>query len=190
MSASDSSQPPITRLLNDMAARGEDASEQLLEHVYEQLRSLAAAKVARLSAGESMRATELVHEAWLCLEKDLPNHWDGRAHFFGAAARAMRRILVDQYRHRNRQKRGGGQHHEALSSGIEVPSGLAAIDLLALDEALDQLEMSFPRPSRIVMLRYFAGASVDEIAKMLGISPRTVERDWEFARTWLRRALS
>lgn len=115
--------------------------------------------------------------------------WDDRAHFFGAAARAMRLILVDQARHKGRDKRGGGKQREPLSDEIAAPEMAANLDLQLLDRALTSFEDQHPRPARLVMLRYFGGLGMEEIAKMLEVSLSTVERDWLFARTWLRREM-
>ena len=190
MSDDDPARTQVTRLLQDMSAGRAAASNELFELLYDELRRLAAARVAAMDPGQTMQATALVHEVWMRLGQAGAARWDSRAHFFGAVARAMRQILVDQHRHRNRQKRGGGVEPEGLSTGIAMPTALDKIDVLALDEALDRLEAAHPRPARVVMLAYFAGASMEEAAEMVGVSVRTAERDWLFARTWLRRELS
>lgn len=151
------------------------------------MRQLAAAKLAREAAGHSLDATALVHEAFLRLVGD--QKFDGRGHFFGAAAEAMRRILVDQARARKAQKRGGGAEREPIE-----PDRIAAQtpdnELLALNEVLDRLQTEYPDHAELVKLRYFAGLSADEAASALGISPSTADRRWTFARAWLKRAMS
>ena len=177
---------PVTRLLE--AARGGDrqAAADLLPLVYGELRQLAAAKLAREQAGHSLDATALVHEAFLKLVGD--QKFDGRGHFFAAAAEAMRRILVDQARARKALKRGG----EAGRVAVE-PDQIAAPtpddELLALNEVLDRLSVDFPDHAALVKLRYFAGFSADETAAALGISPSAADRRWAFARAWLKRAM-
>ena len=155
--------------------------------VYTELRALAAAKLAREQAGHSLDATALVHEAYLKLVGD--QQFDGRGHFFAAAAEAMRRILVDQARTRRALKRGGG----AVRVDVE-PDRLTAPapddELLALDEALSRLAESHPEHAALVKLRYFAGLSADDAASALGISPSTADRRWTFARAWLKLAMA
>ena len=173
---------PVTQLL-DAAQRGDRrAAAELLPLVYGELRNLAAAKLAREQAGHSLDATALVHEAYLKLVGD--QQFDGRGHFFAAAAEAMRRILVDQARTRRALKRGGG----AVRVDVE-PDRLTAPapddELLALDEALSRLAESHPEHAALVKLRYFAGLSADDAASALGISPSTADRRWAFARAWL-----
>lgn len=179
--------PPITVVL-DQLARGESgAGERLIALAYDELKSLARRKLARLQPGQTLQATALVHEAWLKLGGDATT-WNSRAHFFGAAARAMRNVLVDQARRKGRQKRDGGQQPAELRTDLAVDDG-PTLEMLALDEALTALEQSHPRPAQVVMYRYFAGVELDDVARMLDVSARTVRREWLFARTWLRRAL-
>jgi RNA polymerase sigma factor (TIGR02999 family) len=176
------------------------AAESLLEAVYEQLRDLARARMARepgAGAGMTLDATALVHEAYLRVlgpgDADKPPpRWDGRGHFFGAAALAMRRILVERARHRNRQRHGGGRDRVELADDlVPSPSPEAdGTDLVALDEALRKLEAHDPRKAKVVSLRYFAGLTVEETAAALDLSPATVKNDWAFARAWLHRELS
>ena len=176
----------VTQLL-DAAHRGDRlAAAELLPLVYAELRKLAAAKLAHEAAGHSLDATALVHEAYLKLVGG--QQFDGRGHFFGAAAEAMRRILVDQARVRNALKRGGGARREELESGHRIASS-PDVELLALDEALDRLAEEHPDHAELVKLRYFAGLSADEAAAILGISPSTADRRWTFARAWLKRAM-
>jgi RNA polymerase sigma factor (TIGR02999 family) len=185
----DASLPPITRVLARMAVGESGAAEQLLPLVYDELKSLARARMARLPAGQTLQATALVHEAWLKLGGDQPKPFQDRAHFFGAAARAMRNILVDQARAKATRKRGGGQDRAEVTPDLAVVEDVPTTDLLALDEALTALEREHGRPAQVIMLRYFAGLDMEDIAVTLGVTSRTVERDWRFARAWLRRVL-
>jgi RNA polymerase sigma factor (TIGR02999 family) len=167
------------------AASGDGAAaEELLPLVYEELRKVAHARMAGEPA-TTLQPTALVHEAYLRIFEDRPAGWAGRAHFFSAAAEAMRRILVEHARRRATLKRGGNRRRldiEAADPGDDLPPD----DLLALDEALKRLERRDRRASEIVKLRYFAGLTVEEVAETLGIAPRTVHRDWTVARAWLR----
>jgi RNA polymerase sigma factor (TIGR02999 family) len=177
----------VTRLL-DAAERGDrQAAAKLLPLVYNELRKLAAAKLSRENPGHSLDATALVHEAYLRLVGD--QRFDGRAHFFAAAAEAIRRILVEQARRRQAAKRGGQSRREAVD-----PDRLAAPapddELLALHEALDRLAEVHPEKAELVKLRYFAGLTADQAATALGISPSTADRHWNYARAWLRRSMS
>lgn len=191
MSASDppTDRPPITRVLQRLAAGEPGAADELLPMVYEELRQLAQARVARLAPGQTLQATALVHEAWVRLGARDAVQWHDRAHFFGAAARAMRFILVEQARRKHSGKRGGGSAREVLHDDIAAPEEADAFDLEALDRALTQLEQEHERCARLVTLRYFGGLAMEEIAELLEVSDRTAQRDWLFARTWLRLAL-
>ena len=156
----------------------------LLPAVYDELRRLAAALTQQLRPGQTLQATALVHEAYLRLVGDEDPGWQGRRHFFGAAARAMRQILIEQARRKGSHKHGGKSRHIELAEGmafIEPP----ADDLLALDEAIHKLQAQKPHLAEIVMLRYYTGLTVEETATVLGESVRTVYRDWRHARTWL-----
>ena len=178
---------PVTQLL-EAAQRGDRlAAAELLPLVYGELRKLAASKLAGERTGHSLDATALVHEAYLKLVGD--GQFDGRGHFFAAAAEAMRRILVDAARTRNALKRGGGADREELreSHRITAPPD---DELLALDEALTAFAVSHPDHAELVKLRYFAGLTSDEAAAALGISPSTADRRWTFARAWLKSALT
>ena len=174
------------------AGKHDDAQEveQLLPILYDELRRLASQKLARESPGQTLQATALVHEAYLRLVgKDAAQPWNSRGHFFGAAAEAMRRILVDQARRKQTDKHGGGRLR------VELPDDLAAAesrsdDLVALDEAMTRLERHDPDAARFVKLRFFAGLSHQETAAALGISRGTADRLWALGRAWLFRQLS
>ena len=171
----------------DPTVNGAQAAE-LLPAVYAELRRLAAALTARLPPGQTLQPTALVHEAYLKLVRDQDPGWEGRRHFFGAAAQAMREILIEQARRKASQKHGGQAQRVELGEGlawIEPP----ADDLLALDEALRRLQAEDPRLAEVVQLRYFTGLSVEETAGVVGASVRTVKRDWRYARAWLARQL-
>jgi RNA polymerase sigma factor (TIGR02999 family) len=179
----------VTQLLNAVDRGDPQAAAQLLPLVYDELRRLAAARLANEPSGNTLQPTALVHEAYLRLvgapEGD---QWDHRGHFFAAAAEAMRRILIDDARHKATAKRGGALRRQALepdTAAIPEPRE----DLLALDEALDRLEAEDPLKANLVKLRYFAGLSLAEAAAALDLSERTAGRHWAFARAWLRRAV-
>ncbi len=178
----------VTRLLK--AAGGDEPrrAQELLPLVYDELRALARARMAREAPGQTMQATALVHEAYLRLVGDEDPGWNGRRHFFGAAALAMRRILVEHARGKARLKRGGGRDRVELDDACLAQDPSEA-DLLALDEAVQHLEARDPRKGRIVNLRYFAGLTAQETARALGISLGTVEREWRFIKAWLQEEL-
>jgi RNA polymerase sigma factor (TIGR02999 family) len=173
------------------------ASDELIELVYAELRELARSRLARepgAGAGMTLEATALVHEAYLRVIGDKPKQqsWDGRGHFFGAAALAMRRILVERARHERRIKHGGGREQVDLTDAamkLESPQ-TDGTDLIALDEALTKLEQFDTRKARIVSLRYFAGLSIEETAAAMDLSPATVKNEWAFARAWLHREIT
>jgi len=175
----------VTRILNEIEAGDQGASEQLLPLVYEELRKLAAAKLAANKSPPSLQPTVLVHDAYIRLvdQREVPR-WNGRGHFFGAAAEAMRRILVEHARQRASLKRGGHLQRVEFDDDLRASSE-PSMDLLALDEALQELEQVSPQKAKLVKLRFFAGLSVAETAQILGISTTTAERHWRFARTWL-----
>ncbi|MCB9881243.1 MAG: sigma-70 family RNA polymerase sigma factor [Planctomycetes bacterium] len=179
----------VTRLLNEVSSGNRAAYEQLLEAVYETLRAMARQRLVKVEPGQTLQATALVHEAWMRMGPGKDQGWRSRKHFFATAARAMRDILVEQARSKERLKRGGGMERIEFSSDVLKVDGEEPIDVLALDEALTRLEASYVRPARIVMLRTFAGATTEEIAAMLQVSERTVDRERLFAETWLRREL-
>jgi RNA polymerase sigma factor (TIGR02999 family) len=178
----------VTRILSDLARGETQAAGQLLPLVYEELRMLAAARMAEEAPGHTLNATALVHEAYLRLIGQEDARWDGRAHFFAAAAEAMRRILVDAARRKRAGKHGGGvRRHDATEIHIAAPQ--APEDLVALDEALDRFAAIDPRKADLVKLRYFVGLTIEQAAEALGISPATAKRHWTYSKAWLFRAI-
>ncbi len=175
----------VTRILNALAEGDPHAANQLLPLVYDELRRLAGQRLAREAPGQTLQATALVHEAYLRLvDAGQAPHWNSRGHFFAAAAEAMRRILVEQARRKQRVRHGGGRARIDLDEEcavVQPPSD----DLLALDEALTRLAARDPVRAELVKLRFFAGLTMPEVAEALGISLATAERYWTFARTWL-----
>jgi RNA polymerase sigma factor (TIGR02999 family) len=179
----------VTRILSDIEQGDAHAAELLLPLIYQELRQLAAQKLAQEKPGQTLDATALVHEAYLRLVgRDSQRPWNDRGHFLAAAAEAMRHILVDNARRKRRAKYGGGRQRVDLDEQIPVPPG-GADDLLALDEALHKLAAEDPEAAAVVQLRYFAGLSVEEAAQTLGISRAGAYRHWMFARAWLLREL-
>jgi RNA polymerase sigma factor (TIGR02999 family) len=186
----------VTRILSAIEHGDPHAAAQLLPLVYDELRKLAAQKLARDSPDQTLQATDLVHEAYLRLvrpageSRDRPEeqYWDGRGHFFAAAAEAMRRILINRARDRRRLKRGGGWRRLRLEL-LDLPLAEPTDDLLLLNEALDQLAKEDPTCAELVKLRFFAGLTLDEAARALGVVRRTADRYWAFARAWLYAAL-
>ena len=181
--------PDVTRLLDAMHAGEMQAADALLPLVYTELRRLAASKMAREQPGQTLQPTALVHEAWLRLvDADGQGRFENRAHFFSAAAEAMRRILVEAARRKHAARRGGGQAALDLNE-IEIAAPAADEELLAVHEALDQFAAHDAQKAELVKLRYFAGLSIEETAAALGISERTAKRHWIYARAWLIDAL-
>jgi RNA polymerase sigma factor (TIGR02999 family) len=174
----------ITLVLESVAQGNSQAADELLPLVYSQLRHLAAARMAQESAGHTLQPTALVHEAWLRLIEGGSRTWRNRAHFFAAAAEAMRRILIDNARRKSRLKHGGGQQRLNIED-LEPAAATPDDKLLMLNDALEQLEKENPEHARIVMLKYFTGSTNHEVAKMLGVSESTVERHWFDAKRWL-----
>ena len=175
----------VTRILSAIEQGDSAAAEQLLPLVYDELRKLAAAKMAQENPGQTLQATALVHEAYIRLvDVEKAQHWNGRGHFFAAAAEAMRRILVNRARDKSRVKRGGHLRKVDLNK-IEIAVETPEDDLLALNEALDRLAEENEECADLVKMRFFAGLSVDEAGTALGISPRTADRHWAYARAWL-----
>ncbi len=178
----------VTQLLAAVGRGEAAAAEKLWALIYEELRAIARQQMAREATGGTLQPTALVHEAYLRLTGNADVQWANRRHFFGAAAKAMHRIRIDDARRRGRAKRGGGRRPGALVEGPAIFDQDPA-EVLAVDEALKKLEQEDPRKAEVVMLRYFAGLSVEETAEALGMSARTVKNDWQFARTWLHREL-
>jgi len=160
-------------------------ADELLPVVYHELRRLAAARLADERPGQTLQATALVHEAWLRLGGDGGKVWNSRGHFFGAAAEAMRRILIERARRRRRARHGAGWERGEEVDAIELAVPVPEERLLAINEALDELAREAPRKAEVVKLRFFAGLSNGETAEALGVSVATVEREWAFARAWL-----
>jgi RNA polymerase sigma factor (TIGR02999 family) len=178
----------VTQVLSAIEQGDPRAAEQLLPLVYAELRMLAARKLAQEKPGQTLQATALVHEAYLRVVggDDKNQQWDSRRHFFAAAAEAMRRILIDQARRKQSAKAGGALQRVPLDEGASLaPDGPPREDLLALHEALRQLDIEDPIKAQLVNLRFFAGVSLEDAAGMLGISPATAKRYWIYARSWL-----
>jgi RNA polymerase sigma factor (TIGR02999 family) len=173
----------VTRLLQAAGSGDQAASAHLYEAVYAELHRVAAANMRREAPGHTLQPTALVHEAYLRLAPDAGG-WENRRHFFGAAAEAMRRILVDHARRKLAGKRGAGLERVTLA-GVDVPAGEEGVDVLEIDAALAELAAQKPRLAELVKLRYFAGMSIEEAAAAQGTSPATAKRDWVFARAWL-----
>jgi RNA polymerase sigma factor (TIGR02999 family) len=179
----------VTQILTAIEQGDEVASGELLPLVYHELRRLAAHKMSAESAGHTLQPTALVHEAWLKLVDSPAQSWQNRAHFFGAAAEAMRRILIDRARRKNRQRRGSGAEHLDADE-IEIASPAPDDQLLALNEALNRFATLEPQQAELVKLRYFVGLKIEEAAEILGISEATAKRWWVYARAWLFDELS
>lgn len=173
----------VSILLQEVAAGNDGVSNELVALIYDDLHAMAEGQLRRERADHSLQPTELVSEAYLRLIDGAPA-FENRAHFFGAAATAMRRILVDHARRRAAEKRGGDQVRVTFEE-LAVPAVEPSVDVVALDDALTALEEEEPRLARVVELRYFVGFSIDETAEMLGVSTATVKRDWTYARAWL-----
>lgn len=181
----------VTQILGAIAEGDRHAAERLLPLVYEELRRLAKAQMDREPAGHTLQATALVHEAYLRLVGDGSGaelKWDNRGHFFAAAARAMRHILVERARRHGRIKHGGDRKQVPLHEEAATFDAVG-IDMVALDEALDRLEQHNQRVAQVVMLRYFAGLGIDDTAQALGIGTTTVKAEWNYARAWLHREM-
>jgi RNA polymerase sigma factor (TIGR02999 family) len=183
----------VTQILSAIEQGDPHAAEQLLPLVYEELRKLAAQKLALEKQGQTLQATALVHEAYLRLIGNQPaaqalEHWDSRGHFFAAAAEAMRRILVDRAREKGREKRGG-KFKKLDIDAIDLATTVTPDQLLAVDEALAKLAVIDANAAKLVELRYFAGLTIDEAGKALGVSTATAYRHWNYARAWLHSEL-
>jgi RNA polymerase sigma factor (TIGR02999 family) len=178
----------ITHLLNEWSDGDRRALDKLTPLVYEELRHQAARYLRRERPGHTLQTTALIHEAYLRLIDAKDVHWQSRTHFFAIAANIMRRILVEHARRRAADKRGGSQLRVQLDEKLAVADA-GDVDLLAIDEALDTLAAIDPQQARVVELRFFSGLNVEETATVLGVSPKTVKRDWSVARAWLRREI-
>ena len=174
----------LTQMLQAIRRGDGQASEELLPLVYNELRQLAMARMAQEAAGQTLQATALVHEAWLRMVGAGDRTWQNRAHFFGAAAEAMRRILVENARRKYRLKRGGGQTRVNIED-IDVAAATPDEKVLLMDEALEQLKAQDPEKARIVVLKFFGGMTNQEVAENTGVTERTVERQWAYAKAWL-----
>ena len=180
----------VTRILSAIEQGDQSAAEELLPLVYNELRRLAAHRMRQEQPGQTLQATALVHEAFLRLVGDSSIQWDGRGHFFAAAAESMRRILIENARRKGRIKRGGELHRHDLDDNLAVCSSENDENLLALDDALVKLSAEDSQLAKLVELRYFTGLTIEETAKVLGVSPRTTKRNWTYARAWLQREMS
>lgn len=174
----------ITLLLQACGRGDQRASAELLPLVYDELRRHAAVRMANEPAGQTLQPTALVHEAWLRLSRDDAQVWQNRAHFFGAAAEAMRRILIENARRKSRLKRGGNQQRADIDE-LELADATPDEKILMIDEALERLQAEDPEKARVVLLKFFGGRTNHEVADMLGVTERTVERHWAYAKAWL-----
>ena len=174
----------VTLILQAIERGEKHSSEELIPLVYDELRRLAAIRLAAEPAGQTLQPTALVHEAWLRLIRGQEQTWENRAHFFGAAAEAMRRIMIERARRKSRIKHGGGQDRVDIEK-IDIAGALPDEKVLLVNEALERLEKEDPETAQIVKLRFFAGLNNDEIANVTGINGRAVHRQWDFAKVWL-----
>ena len=179
----------ITRLLLELSGGNRSVVDELTPLLYQELKRIAAAQLRRERAGHTLQVTALVHEAYLKLVDQRQVTWRNRAHFFGVAAQAMRRILLDYAKGRSRGKRGGGARQTTLDEALVVTSD-RAFELVEIDEALQRLEAFDPRQAKVVEMRFFGGLSVEETAEALGVSEPTVKREWSMAKAWLHREIS
>jgi RNA polymerase sigma factor (TIGR02999 family) len=177
-----------TRLLIDWSNGNREAAAALMPHVYDELRRLARSYLQRERGDHTLQATGLVHEAYLRLVDQRTTTWQNRAHFFGVAAQLMRRILVDHARRHRTDKRGGDRTKVEFDEAL-APAVTRTLDVIALDDALQDLALLNPQHSQIVELRFFGGMNTEEVAEVLDVSPRTVQREWRMARAWLRRQI-
>jgi len=181
----------VTRILNAIEQGDTKATEELLPLVYEELRLLAAQKMSQEPPGQTLQATALVHEVYIRLVGEEDRNWDSRGHFFAAAAEAMRRILIENARRKKTNKRGGGQKRLDLSESILIGKDNAALDeIIVLDEALEKLERKDTLKADLIKLGFYAGLTIEQSAKSLGISLTTAKTQWAYARAWLLREVS
>jgi RNA polymerase sigma factor (TIGR02999 family) len=178
----------VTRILNAIEQGEAGATEKLLPLVYEELRLLAAQKMAQEKPGQTLQATALVHEAYIRLVEAKDQSWNNRGHFFRAAAEAMRRILVEIARRKNTRRHGSKQSHKPIDK-IEIPFDPLPEDIISLDEALKKLAVQEPALAEVVKLRYFAGLTMEQVAEIMSVSRRTATSYWAYARSWLRREI-
>ncbi len=180
----------VTRILSRIESGDPQAADELLPLVYDALRRLAAQKMTQESPDHTLQPTALVHEAYVRLvDRDAAQRWDNRGHFYAAAAEAMRRILIEEARRKQTQRRGGELVRLELDDEVAAAEVADSAQLLALDEALQKLATTDPESAELVKLRYFAGMTVEEAATLLGISSRTAKRNWSYARAWLQREM-
>ena len=187
--STDAESEAAKRLLEDAAVDGGGSLDEFVEELYEDLRGIARNRLRSERRGHTLRTTALVHETYLKLNRHDRLEWKNRAHFCAAAARAMRRILVNHAIHRGTEKRGGGRVRVVMQDSFAVTE-TNATELLALHDALEELESHHPRHARVVECRFFAGMTISEVSDALEVSPSTVKRDWDMARAWLHRALA
>ncbi|MFT5289262.1 MAG: RNA polymerase sigma factor (TIGR02999 family) [Planctomycetota bacterium] len=180
----------VSRILGAAGTQDRFASEELLPLLYADLRKLAGARMARLAPGQTLQATALVHEAYMKLAGSNDAGWQGRAHFFGAAARAMRDILANKLKQKDSLKHGGNLRRVGQDTVFELTADGPSDDMLAIEEVLQEFEGRYPRKAEVVTLTFFGGLGPPEIAEVLGVSSRTVEREWRFAKAWLNQRLS
>ncbi len=178
----------LTQMLQSVPSDGSCARDELLPLVYGELRRLAAARMARESPGQTLQPTALVHEAWVRINGNGGRRWQNRAHFFGEASEAMRRILIENARRKSRLKRGGGLMRLDIDE-LELAATATDDRVLLINDALEQLEMENPEMARVVVLKFFGGLSNQEAAETIGVARRTVERQWTFAKAWLFRCI-
>lgn len=178
----------VTQILERVDQGDTKAAEELLPLVYSELRQLAASKMAQLPPGQTLQPTALVHEAWLRLVGTDEQTWDNRGHFFAAAAEAMRRILIENARRKSRVKRWGGQQRLEIND-LGLSDTTPDDKILLINEALEKLELDHPTTARMVSLKFFGGMTNKEVAASIGVSERTIERDWAFAKAWLFRTI-
>ena len=189
MSDSETNANEVTRILSAIRNGNAQAAKELLPLVYDELRRLAAIKLARETPGQTLQPTALVHEAWLRLGGQENQAWNGRPHFFGAAAEAMRRILIDNARRKRARRHGGGQQRMDVQE-MEIAAAMMDDDLLAVNAALERFATQDQQKAELVKLRYFTGLTINEAAEILGVSPPTAKRWWAYARAWLHKEIA
>jgi RNA polymerase sigma factor (TIGR02999 family) len=178
----------VTHILVEASRGNPQATDELLPLVYEELRRIAAARMAQEAAGQTLQPTALVHEAWLRMVGEGARTWQNRAHFFGAASEAMRRILIDNARRKSRLKRGGDQQRIDLED-VDLAAASPDDKILMIDEALERLKAEDEEKGRIVVMKFFGGLTNQEVAQNLGVTERTVERQWAYAKAWMFRQI-